>query len=71
MNLFKRNLLQHLFRQVGRHFSGWQDVGYVTMLVLSALSAIAFLGEYQAQGEPTEVVEPFPMPAEIQVQDSR
>ncbi|MEM9567911.1 MAG: hypothetical protein AAF974_06345 [Cyanobacteria bacterium P01_E01_bin.34] len=70
MNLFKRSLLQQMFRQAGRHFSGWQDVGYITMLVLSALSAIAFLGEYRAQGEPSPVVEPISSPAEIQVQDS-
>ena len=67
MNLFKRNLLQQVLARLGRRLSGWQDVGYVTIVVLSALSAIAFLGEYQAQGEPSKVVEPFPMPAETKL----
>lgn len=72
MNLFKQNLLKSLFSQLRRHVAGWQDVGYVTILVLSALSAIAFLGEYQAQGEPSSGsgVDPFSTPVETQVQES-
>ncbi|MGK7913021.1 MAG: hypothetical protein AB4050_16325 [Synechococcus sp.] len=62
MNLFRKTLFRRALGQVGRRLSGWQDVGYVTILVLSALSAIAFLGEYQAYGEPdTGVAEPVPV----------
>ena len=69
MNLFKQNLLQQVLAQLGRRLSGWQDVGYITIVVLSALSAIAFIGEYQAQGEPNKVVEPLTVPAETKLMD--
>lgn len=52
MNLFRKSLLQQALGQLSRRFSGWQDVGYITILLLSVLFAIAFLGEYQAYGEP-------------------
>ena len=61
MNLFKRAITH-----ISHYCPGWQDVGYVTILALSALSAIAFLGEYQAQGEPDISIEAPPVQTKLE-----
>ncbi|MGK7906235.1 MAG: hypothetical protein AB4040_03280 [Synechococcus sp.] len=45
------NLLKWAIARISHRCPSWQDLGYIAILVLSALAALAFFEQYRAVNE--------------------